>query len=101
MPIYIFGESFVLHRYLSTFSSLISFSSSSSSFPHTNQRNRSVLPLLISSDGSLSSKPNVFLHLGKIPLIGCGGVRSGEDAYKKTRAGATIFQLYIGFAKSW
>ena len=25
-------------------------------------------------------------------------VFSGEDAYKKTRAGATIFQLYIGFA---
>ncbi|WZZ50379.1 hypothetical protein YC2023_050486 [Brassica napus] len=37
-------------------------------------------------------------EFGKIPLIGCGGVRSGEDAYKKTRAGATIFQLYIGFA---
>ena len=24
---------------------------------------------------------------GKVPIIGCGGVSSGEDAYKKIRAG--------------
>ncbi|CAN1296834.1 Dihydroorotate dehydrogenase (quinone), mitochondrial [Linum perenne] len=36
--------------------------------------------------------------LGKIPLIGCGGVSSGEDAYKKIRAGATLVQLYTSFA---
>nr|CAB3488677.1 unnamed protein product [Digitaria exilis] len=36
--------------------------------------------------------------LGKIPLIGCGGVSSGEDAYKKIRSGATIVQIYTAFA---
>ncbi len=25
---------------------------------------------------------------GRVPLIGCGGVSTGEDAYKKIRAGA-------------
>lgn len=59
--------------------------------------------------GGLSGKPllnlstNVLkdmyiLTKGKIPLIGCGGVSSGEDAYKKIRAGATLVQLYTGFA---
>ncbi|MFY9287728.1 MAG: quinone-dependent dihydroorotate dehydrogenase [Alphaproteobacteria bacterium] len=31
---------------------------------------------------------------GKIPLIGCGGISSGEDAYAKIRAGASLIQLY-------
>jgi dihydroorotate dehydrogenase len=31
---------------------------------------------------------------GKIPLIGCGGVSSGDDAYKKIRAGASLVQVY-------
>ena len=30
----------------------------------------------------------------QFPLIGCGGVGSGEDAYAKIRAGATLVQLY-------
>ncbi|KAI3511332.1 hypothetical protein L1887_18483 [Cichorium endivia] len=59
--------------------------------------------------GGLSGKPlfnlsndilkNMYiLTKGKIPLIGCGGVSSGEDAYKKIRAGATLVQLYTSFA---
>lgn len=59
--------------------------------------------------GGLSGKPllnlstNILKEMfiltrGKIPLIGCGGVFSGEDAYKKVRAGATLVQLYTGFA---
>ncbi|KAA8528900.1 hypothetical protein F0562_033612 [Nyssa sinensis] len=59
--------------------------------------------------GGLSGKPlfnlstNILKEMyiltkGKIPLIGCGGVSSGEDAYKKIRAGATLVQLYTGFA---
>ncbi|KAF3335360.1 dihydroorotate dehydrogenase (quinone) [Carex littledalei] len=59
--------------------------------------------------GGLSGKPlfdlstNVLKEMylltrGKIPLIGCGGVSSGEDAYKKIRAGATLVQLYTAFA---
>ena len=30
----------------------------------------------------------------QFPLIGCGGVGSGADAYAKIRAGATLVQLY-------
>ncbi|WJZ97467.1 hypothetical protein VitviT2T_016069 [Vitis vinifera] len=59
--------------------------------------------------GGLSGKPlfnlstNMLKEMyvltrGRIPLIGCGGISSGEDAYKKIRAGATLVQLYTQFA---
>ncbi|KAJ7942631.1 Dihydroorotate dehydrogenase (quinone), mitochondrial [Quillaja saponaria] len=59
--------------------------------------------------GGLSGKPlfdlstNMLKEMynltrGKIPLIGCGGISSGEEAYKKIRAGATLVQLYTAFA---
>ncbi|XP_017700599.1 dihydroorotate dehydrogenase (quinone), mitochondrial-like isoform X2 [Phoenix dactylifera] len=69
---------------------------------------------LAGESGGLSGKPlfdlsmNILKELyiltrGKIPLIGCGGVssvtqHSGEDAYKKIRAGATLVHLYTAFA---
>ena len=31
---------------------------------------------------------------GRMPLVGCGGVGSGANAYAKIRAGATLVQLY-------
>ena len=31
---------------------------------------------------------------GSIPLIGCGGISSGADAYAKIKAGASLIQLY-------
>ena len=31
---------------------------------------------------------------GKVPIIGCGGVASGADAYTMIRAGASLIQLY-------
>lgn len=31
---------------------------------------------------------------GRVPLIGVGGIASGEDAYRKLRAGASLIQLY-------
>jgi dihydroorotate dehydrogenase len=31
---------------------------------------------------------------GKMPLVGVGGIRSGQDAYAKIRAGASLVQLY-------
>ena len=31
-----------------------------------------------------------------MPLIGVGGIFSGEDAYAKIRAGATAVQIYTG-----
>ena len=56
-------------------------------------------------EGGLSGKPLLDLstHVlarmyklteGKLPLIGCGGVASGADAYAKIRAGASLVQLY-------
>lgn len=33
---------------------------------------------------------------GRMPLIGIGGVESGETAYRKIRAGASLVQLYTG-----
>ena len=38
------------------------------------------------------------LTKGQIPIIGCGGVSSGYDAYKKIRAGATLVELYTALA---
>lgn len=38
------------------------------------------------------------LTKGKVPLIGCGGVSSGKDAYAKIRAGASLVELYTAFA---
>lgn len=35
---------------------------------------------------------------GKIPIIGVGGIFSGEDAYEKIQAGASLIQLYTAFA---
>jgi dihydroorotate dehydrogenase len=31
---------------------------------------------------------------GKVPIIGVGGVASGQDVYEKLRAGASLVQLY-------
>ncbi|CAO2044222.1 unnamed protein product [Urochloa humidicola] len=64
---------------------------------------------LAQETGGLSGKPlfdlstNMLREMytltrGKVPLIGCGGVSSGEDAYKKIRSGATLVQLYTALA---
>jgi dihydroorotate dehydrogenase len=58
-----------------------------------------------SAQGGLSGKPLFALSTtclatmyrltaGRIPIIGCGGVASGADAYAKIRAGASLVQLY-------
>lgn len=31
---------------------------------------------------------------GRIPIVGCGGIASGADAYARIRAGASLVQLY-------
>jgi dihydroorotate dehydrogenase len=36
------------------------------------------------------------LTRGQVPLIGCGGIDSGESALAKIQAGATLLQLYTG-----
>ena len=53
---------------------------------------------------SLSMKFHNFYHTttrdifeltnGKVPIIGVGGVSSGEDAFEKIKAGASLVQLY-------
>lgn len=56
-------------------------------------------------EGGLSGKPlkdistecirDMYrLTAGKMPIVGCGGISSGEDAYSKIRAGASLIQLY-------
>jgi dihydroorotate dehydrogenase len=37
------------------------------------------------------------LLAGRIPLIGVGGILTGEDARAKTAAGASLVQIYTGF----
>uniref|UniRef100_A0AC34RAA1 Dihydroorotate dehydrogenase (quinone), mitochondrial n=1 Tax=Panagrolaimus sp. JU765 TaxID=591449 RepID=A0AC34RAA1_9BILA len=55
--------------------------------------------------GGLSGQPlkdlsthaisEMYRHTGgKIPIIGCGGIFNGKDAYEKIRAGASLVQLY-------
>ena len=31
---------------------------------------------------------------GRLPIVGCGGIGSGEDAYRMIRAGASLVALY-------
>ncbi len=49
-------------------------------------------PLMLSSTACLAR--TYALTGGRIPIIGCGGVASGADAYAKIRAGASLVQLY-------
>jgi dihydroorotate dehydrogenase len=58
-------------------------------------------------EGGLSGRPlfapsNAVIrelrhHLGEMPIIGVGGVDSGERALEKVEAGADLVQLYTGF----
>ncbi|CDW53213.1 dihydroorotate dehydrogenase (quinone) [Trichuris trichiura] len=34
------------------------------------------------------------LTKGQVPIIGCGGISSGKDAYEKLKAGASLLQIY-------
>lgn len=37
---------------------------------------------------------NVCAVIGKVPIIGVGGISSGQDAYERVRAGASLIQVY-------
>lgn len=41
-------------------------------------------------------KDMYLLTKGSVPIIGVGGVASGDDAYEKICAGASLIQLYTG-----
>jgi dihydroorotate dehydrogenase len=61
--------------------------------PHRNEvGGLSGRPLMALSTECLAAAHR--LSQGKLPLIGCGGVASGADAYAKIRAGASLVQLY-------
>jgi len=49
-------------------------------------------PLLAQANACLSAMFR-YTH-GRIPIVGCGGIASGADAYGKIRAGASLVQLY-------
>ncbi len=74
----------------------------------TATRPASVKSPLVNERGGLSGKPLFEMSTkllgdmyqltgGKIPLIGSGGVFTGEDAYAKIRKGASIVQVYTAF----
>jgi dihydroorotate dehydrogenase len=50
------------------------------------------LPLLAKADSCLAEMYRAVG--GRVTIIGCGGVASGEHAYAKIRAGASLVQLY-------
>lgn len=71
----------------------------------TVSRPESLRSVLKTEAGGLSGKPLKNLSTscvrdmyrltgGKLPIVGCGGVSSGADAYEKIRAGASLVQLY-------
>jgi len=71
----------------------------------TNQNRENLLDLKKDEIGGLSGSPLQKLSLklirnfyktskGKVPIIGVGGVDSGQNAFEKITAGATAVQLY-------
>jgi len=38
------------------------------------------------------------LTKGQLPIVGVGGVFSGQDAYEKIKAGASLIQIYTALA---
>jgi len=75
---------------------------------NTTDQNRSdLLDLKKNEKGGLSGKPlraisNKLIKTfyrevkGKIPIIGVGGVNSGQDVFDKMTSGASLIQLYTG-----
>jgi dihydroorotate dehydrogenase len=46
----------------------------------------------------LKLKFYAMLFEGRIPIIGVGGISSGQDAYEKISAGASLVQIYTSMA---
>lgn len=69
---------------------------------------KSSVPAASGMEGGLSGRPltdrstaiirRAYRHTsGRLPIIGVGGIFSGEDALAKIRAGASLVQLYTGY----
>ena len=39
-----------------------------------------------------------YCYVGKVPIIGVGGVFTGRDAYEKIIAGASLIQIYTSLS---
>ncbi len=72
-----------------------------------NRQNAKISDKLDSTEGGISGKPAEDLSneciryiysktKGKVVIIGCGGVFSAEDAYRKIKLGASLVQLITG-----
>lgn len=46
------------------------------------------------SDCAVCVKRRYKLTGGRVPIIGVGGIASGEDAYEKIKAGASVVEVY-------
>lgn len=66
-------------------------------------------PELIQQPGGLSGRPLKHISTevirkmykltkGSVPIIGCGGIENGQDAFDKIRAGASLVQFYTSMA---
>ncbi len=69
---------------------------------------KSAVPAAVDVQGGLSGAPikrrstemirrAYGLTEGRVPIIGVGGIFSGEDALEKIRAGASLIQVYTGY----
>ena len=74
----------------------------------TTTRPKGLKSSLKDEKGGLSGKPlnnlstqtirdMYSLTKGAIPIVGVGGVASGQDAYEKIKAGASLVELYSAF----
>ncbi|MBI2608409.1 MAG: quinone-dependent dihydroorotate dehydrogenase [Deltaproteobacteria bacterium] len=70
--------------------------------------NRKYFSSMMPEQGGLSGEPlkELSTHMirkvyelteGKIPIIGCGGIFTVEDAIEKIKAGASLLQIYTSF----
>ena len=80
----------------STFLSTLHFHSLTCLLNHLHIDPCSGAPLFEASTAALADM--YALTGGRIPLIGAGGVATGEQAYAKIRAGASLVQLYSALA---
>ena len=65
--------------------------------PHINEAGGLSGPILMAKSTAVLAQA-WRLAAGRLILIGCGGVSSGDDVLTKLRAGAQLVQLYAAFA---
>lgn len=66
------------------------------SSPHANEMGGLSGSPLLEKSTEVIAKLNDHLQ-GELPIIGVGGISSGDDAVAKIKAGASLVQIYTGF----